>query len=102
MEDFYLFMTTIGVFYSDIEWARKIISDYYKQLPKEMIQRYINSDNNICLEFRNGTVIRAIPGDTNARGQRVDRAIVQDTISEENIRARILPSLSRPTIYYRE
>ena len=98
----YIFVQRIGLFYVDIEWARKLMDEYYATLPKEIVDCYHNSNQEVFMRFKDGSTIKAFPACTGVRGFRVDKAIIQNTTNDEYVKHIKAIVGTRGNIFYRE
>ena len=85
----YVFQYRIGVYYKDFKWARNLLDEYIKSIPPECIDHHMKNR----LVLKNGSCINLVPANTNCRGQRYDRVIVQEGIDKKILDCIIRPAM---------
>ena len=91
MDNNYLFHYKIGIVYTDIDWASNLVNNFIKNINKNSIVRYRVGKHNLELVLNTGLHIIGIPGTESLRGRALDKAIVQNTVSQDFIYKVILP-----------
>lgn len=86
----------IGIYYKNKEWGKKCFNKIISEIPKEMIERVINNDNEMCCRLINGDIIKTIRAGDNARGHKFTSAIVQGDITRKVLQEIIYPCILHP------
>lgn len=80
-------MRNIGIFYNDLEWARKVFSDILHEIPQNAIVRY--SNQFLQISFTDGSRLTFVKPNDSARGHKFSEVYIQDGISIDAYRERI-------------
>lgn len=86
----------IGIYYKNREWGKECFEHILSKIPQEMIDKIINSKNEMSCRLINGDTIRAVCATESSRGCKFTCAIVQDNINNEIMQKIIYPCISYP------
>lgn len=73
----------IGIYYKNRKWAENLFKKIIDDLPKEVIKINIMSKCDLYIELKDGTHIRFVSVDSNARGYRFTKMFLEPGIDKE-------------------
>lgn len=86
----------IGIYYKNKEWGKRCFNKIISEIPREMIEKVVNNDNEMYCGLINGDTIRAIRANDSVRGCKFTSAIVQDNITRKVLQEIIYPCVLHP------
>lgn len=86
----------IGIYYKNKEWGKRCFNKIVSEIPREMIKKIVNNDNEMYCSLINGDTIRAIRAGGNVRGCKFTGAIVQGDITRKVLQEIIYPCVLYP------
>ena len=78
----------IGIYYKDEFWLEDFLNELLKNIPEDIII-YRKKD---CIKLKDGTFIKAVKANFNARGQKFDKIFMQSEIDEDIYEINIRPA----------
>lgn len=92
----------IGIYCKNREWGRECFQHIISQIPKEMIDKVINSKSKSYCSLTNGDTITVVSASDNARGYKFTDAIVQDGVDREILNLIVYPAIQMPVAVIRD
>ena len=81
----------IGVYYISEEWRNKVYDEFIKSIPPELIVRKCVSKHEVFINLKDGTSIRFIPANDNARGYKFSKILMEPAIDYDVYTSIIMP-----------
>ena len=78
----------IGIYYKDKFWLEDFLNELLKNIPEDIIVRREKD----CIRLKDGTFIKAVKANFNARGQKFDKIFMQSGIDEDTYEINIRPT----------
>lgn len=78
----------IGIYYKDEFWLEDFLNELLKNIPEDII---IRKEKN-CVRLKDGTFIKAVRANSDARGHRFDKIFMQSGIDEDTYEINIRPA----------
>lgn len=92
----------IGIYCKDREWGKQCFKRVVSQIPREMIDKVINSKSRMYCSLINGDTINVVSASNNARGYKFTDAIVQDSVDREILNLIVYPAIQMPVAVVRD
>lgn len=86
----------IGIYCKNKEWGKKCFNKIISEIPREMIEKVVNNDNEMYCNLINGDTIRVVRAGDSARGYKFTNAIVQSDITRKVLQEIIYPCVLHP------
>lgn len=78
----------IGIYYKDKFWLEDFLNELLKNIPEDIIIRREKD----CIRLKDGTFIKAVRANFNARGNKFDKIFMQSGIDEDTYEINIRPA----------
>lgn len=78
----------IGIYYKDKFWLEDFLNELLKNIPEDIIIRREKD----CIGLKDGTFIKAVKANSNAKGHRFDKIFMQSEIDEDIYEINIRPA----------
>lgn len=78
----------IGIYYKDEFWLEDFLNELLKNIPEDIIIR----KEKDCVRLKDGTFIKAVRANSDARGHKFDKIFMQSGIDEDTYEINIRPT----------
>ena len=78
----------IGIYYKDEFWLEDFLNELLKNIPEDIIIR----KEKDCVRLKDGTFIKAVRVNSNAKGHKFDKIFMQSGIDEDTYEINIRPT----------
>lgn len=78
----------IGIYYKDEFWLEDFLNELLRNVPEDIIIR----KEKDCVRLKDGTFIKAVRANSNARGCKFDKIFMQSGIDEDTYEINIRPA----------
>ena len=78
----------IGIYYKDKFWLEDFLNELLKNIPEDIIIRREKD----CIRLKDGTFIKAVRANSNAKGHKFDKIFMQSGIDEDTYEINIRPA----------
>ena len=78
----------IGIYYKDKFWLEDFLNELLKNIPEDIIIRREKD----CIRLKDGTFIKVVKANSNARGHKFDKIFMQSEIDEDIYEINIRPA----------
>ena len=78
----------IGIYYKDEFWLEDFLNELLRNIPEDIIIR----KEKDCVRLKDGTFIKAVRANSDARGHKFDKIFMQSGIDEDTYEINIRPT----------